>query len=174
MYLVKLGESKLKIIFIICYLLSGFVWAQEPGADPQVTPDISTGGGLVDVRTFDKRDVDKMLEPFRYDKSAKRDPFRLPEGKAPLVPRGFFGPFLMTQEVVLDTVQLKGVFIHPKNPKVLVKLRGNRVVTMGLKDYIGENFGYIAAIKPGKVIIVQTKEQNGQRYSTTRTLSIEK
>ena len=41
---------------------------------------------------------------------------------------------------------------------------------LGIKDYIGENFGYIAMIREKEVIVIQTIEDNNKRYSTTKVV----
>lgn len=121
--------------------------------------------------------VKEYSKPFVYSSQGQRDPFVLPEGINPLVPGPYFGPFLELQEVKLDNVKLKGVFLDPSRPKVLLQVRigdKEQMVRLGTNDYIGENFGYIAAIRDSEMIVVQTFDQGNKKYSTTRTISIEK
>ncbi|MBY0316481.1 MAG: pilus assembly protein PilP [Bdellovibrionales bacterium] len=121
--------------------------------------------------------VQEYAKPFMYERDGQRDPFVLPEGLNPLVPGPYFGPFLELQEVKLDNVKLKGVFLDPSRPRVLLQVRmrdKDSLVRLGKNDYIGENFGYIAAIRENEIVIVQTFDQGNKKYSTTRTISIEK
>ena len=121
--------------------------------------------------------VQEYSKPFIYRADGQRDPFVLPEGINPLVPGPYFGPFLELQEVKLDSVKLKGVFLDPSRPKALIQVRigdKEQMVRLGTNDYIGENFGYIAAIRDSEIVVVQTFDQGNKKYSTTRTISIEK
>ena len=47
---------------------------------------------------------------------------------------------------------------------------GGKQYRLGIKDYIGENFGYIATIREKEVVIIQTIEENQKRYSTTKVV----
>ncbi len=121
--------------------------------------------------------IQDYASPFVYEKDGQLDPFVLPEGLNPLVPGAYFGPFLELQEVKLDFVKLKGVFLDPSRPRVLVQVRiadKEKLVRLGKNDYLGENFGYIAAIRENEIVVVQTFDQGNKKYSTTRTISIEK
>lgn len=170
------------IYILLCFLLS--VHAQEEAEMAELEEAVQevkqTESSVVEeLSNVGTSEIDRLLQPFRYDPQGKRDPFIKPEGEdSPLYGHPVYGPFLSIQEVPLNKVKLRGVFIHPQNSKALFEIPGPgqnpKMIKLGLKDYIGENFGYIAAIRPGKVIIVQTKEQNGEKFSTTRTLSIEK
>ena len=42
-----------------------------------------------------------------------------------------------------------------------------------IKDYIGENFGYVATIREKEVVVIQTIEENEKRYSTTKVVFLE-
>ena len=160
--------------FLVSFLICSVSMAQEPTETAAPT----NPGVKEDMIAQDRSAIEKLLLPFEYSPDLKRDPFRIPQKSGPLNRRPIHGPFLPLQEIPLSEVRLKGVFIHPKYPKALFKIHlGNEkriYKRLGLKDYIGEDFGYIAAIRPGKVVIVQTKEQNGENFSTTKTLIIEK
>lgn len=166
-------------------------FAQEPGtAPPASTPPAEPVSAVepaspidgVSSAENDSIEIQRLLEPFLYVVEGKRDPFRIPAGTGPLSVRPVHGPFLKLQQYKLKDFKLKGVLIDAKNPKALLLLTASGPnappkplsIKVRLNQYLGESFGYIAAIRPGKVIIVQTKEQNGQRFSTTKTLTIEK
>lgn len=125
----------------------------------------------------------KLTQPFIYE-DGLRDPFVPPEGKAiPLVPKDLFGPLLEMQEVPLESVTVKGIFLDPVNPKALISYKNPHpssgqptefLKKISIKDYLGENFGVVSSIRDGQVIIVQTLEEGDKKSTTTRTLTIRK
>lgn len=164
------------------------IFAQEPPPPPDVleeapvaespaAPAAANTSGASSSLPPGRSLVQEYAKPFMYEREGQRDPFVLPEGLNPLVPGPYFGPFLELQEVKLDNVKLKGVFLDPSRPRVLLQVRmrdKDSLVRLGKNDYIGENFGYIAAIRENEIVIVQTFDQGNKKYSTTRTISIEK
>jgi Tfp pilus assembly protein PilP len=125
--------------------------------------------------------VSSLIKPFNYESANKRDPFAPPEVslEAPR-PVGLFGPLLAMQEVKLDEVKLKGIILNPTHPVALVqypdpnKAGATLKAKISVKDYLGENFGVVSAIRDGQVIIVQTLDQGDKKSTTTRTLTIRK
>lgn len=119
-----------------------------------------------------------LTKPFVYDRAGKRDPFAAPVGKPPpLIPGEVFGPFLELQEIPLESIVLKGIFLDPVSPKVLIEydVKGKKTFKrLTIRDYLGENFGVISSIRDGQVIVVQTLDQGDQKSTTTRTLTIRK
>ena len=110
------------------------------------------------------------LAPFYYNGQNSRDPFVAPEIAIPLKPGRIYGPFLPLQSFRLEDLRLKGVFWNIKSPKAIIKTPGGKSYNVGIKDYIGENFGYVAMIREKEVVVIQTIENQGQRYSTTKVL----
>ena len=96
----------IKISFFLFLFFPFLLQAQEPAAEVAAPPAEASPAPAPAIPSVDLvvRDVDKMLEPFRYNRTDKRDPFLLPEGKSPLNPRGLYGPFLKMQEIPLDKV----------------------------------------------------------------------
>lgn len=149
----------------------------EPGVAPEPSMDNSPVEELFQP-TPQKVGIEKLLSPFSYDPTVFRDPYRRPEGRLPLVERPLYGPFLPEQQYRLEDLDLRGVLMSSTSPKALIAVNlkegKTKIYRIGIKGYIGENFGYVAKILPSQVVIVQTKEQKGKTYSTTKTLSIEK
>jgi Tfp pilus assembly protein PilP len=125
--------------------------------------------------------VSSLTRPFIYDPTGKRDPFSAPETKLDVVkPSGLFGPLLAAQEIKLDDVTVKGIVLDPVRPRALIQYpdpnkQGAKIKTwVAVKDYLGENFGVVSAIRDGQVIILQTLEEGDKKSTTTRTLTIRK
>lgn len=125
----------------------------------------------------------KLTQPFIYEEG-QRDPFIPPEGKAvPLAQKELFGPLLEMQEIPLESVTVKGIFLDPVNPKALISYKNPHpssgqpdefLKKITIKDYLGENFGVVSSIRDGQVIIVQTLDEGDKKSTTTRTLTIRK
>lgn len=168
--------------------------APPPGtAAPAPTPAADSSGHVEtatppDAETYppattmttDESGMMKLIQPFVYNKTeTSRDPFKLPEvSLVPLTPGPFFGPFLGSQDINLDDVTLKGIILDPTRPKALIGYKDSNgkdtMTTVTIGDAIGDNFGRVQAIRDGKVIIVQTLEENGAWRTTTRVISVRK
>ena len=124
----------------------------------------------VSIEEMEFSSIQSYLEPFIYRGYDQRDPFRAPEVALPLVPGQVYGPFLPLQKFRLEELKVKGIFWNMKHPKALIFDPSGGTHRVGIKDYIGENFGYIASIREKEVVVIQTLEEEGQRYSTTKIL----
>ena len=146
--------------------------ANNPGASQGVN-----GAGQPGAKPEKKEEstisqIRRLLAPFIYNRSGLTDPFETRSAQQGLVAGKIYGPFLKNQNYRLSSFKLVGLLWGIDDPVALFS-RNNKVVRLGLKDYIGENFGYIASIREKEVVIVQTIEENGRRYSSTKVLFLE-
>ena len=84
-----------------------------------------------------------------------------------------YGPFLESQDHQLSNFTLKGLIWKTKTPLAIFKGPGDREYRLRVKDYIGENFGYIATIREKEVVVIQTVERGYKRYSMTKVIFLE-
>lgn len=150
-----------------------------PGTTAAKTAEKKVGGPPSIFDEVEGMLIKKLTAPFDYDRQAKRDPFRLPELSAiDIQLGGYFGPFLELQDVPLSDIKIKALILDPVNPKAVVayKAAEDKIISRKVKvgDYLGENFGYIQAIRDGQIIIVQTFVEGDQKLTTTKTLNIRK
>lgn len=115
-----------------------------------------------------------FLEPFIYQiQEGRRDPFRKPVyqtvgdglaggGSEPA------GPLLPLQRFDLDEISLIGIMWDVADPKAMFKDPGNKIHIVGKDQRIGKNNGYIAVIREGEVVVVETARINGELTYTTR------
>jgi Tfp pilus assembly protein PilP len=165
----------IQLLFIA--ILSFAQSAAPPAQDPKSIPSPAEAPPPAEGDSF----VSSLIKPFEYDSTNKRDPFAPPEVslEAPR-PVGLFGPLLPMQEVKLDDVKLKGIVLNPTHPVALVQFPGPTKESgmvkarVSVRDYLGENFGIVSAIRDGQVVIVQTLDQGDKKSTTTRTLTIRK
>lgn len=131
-------------------------------ADPGADKVEDTPTQISKIKTF--------LAPFVYVGSELRNPFQNQGGAAPLNPGEVYGPFLNVQDFTLSQFKLKGLLWKTDRPMALFEGPKGEQYRLGIKDYIGENFGYIATIREKEVVIIQTIEENQKRYSTTKVV----
>ena len=177
----------MKMLFaaLLIFQLHSFAWAQEedevaPPPPPANAGAVNGGESAVGAEAegsesminaeVEYSSIRSYLAPFVYRGSGGRDPFRAPEIALPLVKGSLYGPFLPLQKFKIEELTLKGLFWNIKNPKALVADPKGNVYKLGLKDYVGENFGYVASIREKELVIIQTMEEGGQRYSTTKII----
>lgn len=148
---------------------------------PSPTPEEITNPAAFENVNFDGEEsaIRKMTQPFIYERDKFRDPFQLPElPPVPLKPGLLYGPFLELQEVPLDQIEIRAIFIDPVKSSALVGYKNfegkEQMIKVLVGDPLGENFGVVQAIRNGKVIILQTLEENGEKSTTTKTLSVRK
>jgi Tfp pilus assembly protein PilP len=168
--------------------------AQPPAQEPEAAPapdaakadkakdgdnDGLADGKITDMSAASGINLAELIKPIEYNKEERgRDPFRLPDiPLEPLSPGPVFGPFSQMQEVPLDQIQVKGIILHPTSSKAIVAFKPpgadkEKTVVVRVGDPLGENFGRVQAIRDGKVIILQTLEENGALRTTTHVLSI--
>ena len=111
--------------------------------------------------------IQNYLKPIIYNRET-RDPFEKPA--TPLKMGQIYGPFLEPQNYNLDGFNLKGLIWKTRNPRAIFQGPDNKEYRLTIKDYIGENFGYIATIREKEVVVIQTIEENNRRYSTTKVV----
>ena len=134
----------------------------ETGTEALVEPEVPAVEQITRIQ--------KYLEPFKYDRETVRDPFEAQASSAPLKPGQVYGPFLEEQRFRLSEYTLKGLVWRTKNPIAIFRSPDKKDYRLSIKDYIGENFGYIATIREKEVVIIQTIEENNRRYSTTKVV----
>lgn len=138
----------------------------QPGTNPAIQDDTVDVGAEVTL-------IQGYLAPFLYDRTRYRDPFEIQGVNAPLEPGRVYGPFLPLQRHGLNAFKLTGVMWQTKKPVAVFKGPNDEEYRLTIKDYIGENFGYIASIREREVVVIQTIEEDGKRYSTTKVVFLE-
>ncbi len=138
----------------------------QPGAaEANAEPEESGEEKISEIQTF--------LQPFQYNREEFRDPFETQGSGSPLKPGQVYGPFLPLQTYRLSQFKLKGLMWGMKRPIAIFRDPDGGEHRLRIKDYIGENFGYVAMIREKEVVIIQTIEENQRRYSTTKVVFLE-
>lgn len=134
--------------------------ANDPGSDPNLrnSNDPLTG----------------LLDPFEYQPRGRRDPFVRPTVDKPVAEGVYHGPFLPLQRFNLTDLKLTAIIWDVARPKAMIIDPEQKVHIVGPNTKIGKNNGYIAAIREGEIVVVETTEEEGNLLSSTKILRIVK
>jgi type IV pilus assembly protein PilP len=162
--------------------------AQDPGAVPPPPPPLngqsgSTGlpqaGGMDTGAPSGDPNLGKsadpltgLLDPFDYQVRGRRDPFIKPNVDKPVAEGNSHGPFLPLQRFNLTDLKLTGIIWDVTRPKAMIVDPDNRVHIVGPNTKIGRNNGYIAVIREGEIVVVETVEEEGRLVSSTKIMRI--
>lgn len=134
------------------------------GAVPKVVAPGANTDAITDSGSF--------LEPYVFDmREGRRNPFRMPvpnEGS----PSDVLLPGTPLERFELDELKLVGILWDVKAPKAMIIDPQGEVHIIGKDDRIGRKRGYIAVIREGEVVVVETTSFNGENTYSTRVLRI--
>ena len=160
-------------------LCSPMTWAQTPsveGGARLTNPEIPQAGvpqaaeGEMDLG----RVLSGILDPFEYDPRGRRDPFVQPIEDAPVAPGADHGPLLPLQKFELTQVRLIGIIWDVRRPKAMIKDPDGNTHIVSTYTKIGGRHGYIASIREGEIVVVETIEREGKLVSSTQVVKIAK
>lgn len=116
--------------------------------------------------------LEGFFEEYEYDPTDKRDPF-LAYHEAPDAPQNIVLEPL--QKFSLSSLQLVGIIWHVKQPKALFVDSEKRSHVVFENSKIGNNNGYVAAIREGEVVIVESRrDTDGRIQYETQVLKLRK
>lgn len=111
-----------------------------------------------------------------YDPTGKRDPFRPFRDIRPQ--QGTGGSAAMTLEPLqrweLDRLQIVGILWEVRTPRAMVRDPDGSVYTIVKNSKIGRNEGYVAAIREGEVVVVETVYVDGVSTKETKVMEFRK
>lgn len=114
----------------------------------------------------DLSDLQGFLEPFLYDASNRRDPFQ---------------PFIEFREerglrpiskFDVDDFTLVGILWDNRDPKAMFIDPEQKVHIIGRDESIGRRNGYIAAIREGEVVVVESQRKQGDIVYKTKVIAL--
>jgi type IV pilus assembly protein PilP len=115
-----------------------------------------------------------MMDPFDYDPRGRRDPFGQPIPDKPLSQGLVHGPLLPLQRFELSQLRLTAILWDVRSPKAMLRDPGGIVYVVTPNSKIGPRNGYVAAIREGEIVVVETIEQDGRLVSTAQVVKIAK
>lgn len=117
-----------------------------------------------------------FLEPYLYDtREGRRNPFK----PATFIEPGslnnqMVGPSTPLERFELDELRLLAIIWDVKSPRAMFLDPANEVHTVGKDDRIGRRRGYIAVIREGEVVVVESSTYGGEPVYSTRILRMDK
>ena len=162
----------MKAIFVLLiFSLQGQVsFAQAP--PPAATPAPPSAASKLDLN-FNFPNFAGFLEPFIYESRGRRDPFAqvLPERQ--MNRNQANGPDLPLQQFELKDLRLTGIIWDVTRPRALLRDPKGRVHIVGPNAKLGRRNGYIAVIREGELVVVETVEEDGRLLSSTKIVKLD-
>ena len=167
------------------------VQAQQP-AQPQAQPQVPPAGQAPppapgqppapgtnvqgQQQNLISADIETLMAPYNYDSENRRDPFKpfTVDISADVVSEeGFFvGPVRPLQRFELENIIPVAIIWDVESPKAMFVDPTNEVHILGKDERIGRNNGYIAAIREGEVVVIETVKRKGQLSFKTSILKL--
>lgn len=113
-----------------------------------------------------------IMDPFDYDQRGRRDPFVEPIPDKPVEQGNVHGPLLPLQKFELAQLALVGIIWDVKHPKAMIKDPTGSTHVVGTNTKVGPRNGYIAVIREGEMVVVETTEQEGKLVSSAQVVKI--
>lgn len=113
-----------------------------------------------------------IMDPFEYDQRGRRDPFVQPIPDKPVEQGNIHGPLLALQKFDLSQLALVGIIWDVKHPKAMIKDPTGATHVVGTNTKVGPHNGYIAVIREGEMVVVETQEQDGKLVSSAQVVKI--
>jgi type IV pilus assembly protein PilP len=115
-----------------------------------------------------------FLDPFVYDSRGRRDPFAQPIDDRPATQGLAHGPLLPLQQFDLNQIRLVGIIWDVAHPRAMLKDPSGKTHIVGQNTKIGPRNGYIAVIREGEMVVVETIDRDGKLISTSQVVKIAK
>lgn len=148
--------------------------SQMPAAPAANTPSIPgsiPGTAPVSAAASVAAEVQGFLEPFFYDSKNRRDPFQAYTDFRPTENQPTLSPL---QRFDLDDLRLVGIMWDVHNPKAMFLDPDKQVHVAGRDESIGRKNGYIAVIREGEVVVVESARKDGQIQYKPRVIRMER
>lgn len=115
-----------------------------------------------------------LMDQFVYEPRGRRDPFIQPIPDRPALPQGMHGPLLPLQKFELGQLRLTGIIWDVANPRAMIRDPSGMMHVVGPNTKLGPRNGYIAVIREGEIVVVETVDQDGRLVSTAQVVRIMK
>ena len=155
----------------------------QPGEEPSNMDGNSAGDELPNLNpimdpslasTEDDSLFAGFMDPYEYDPRGRRDPFVQPLDEMPVVPGDPQGPVLPLQRFDLTELRLVGILWDVRNPRAMIRDPEGQTHVVGVNAKLGQRHGYVASIREGEIIVVETIEQDGELVPTSQVVKIAK
>ncbi|MEK2644480.1 pilus assembly protein PilP [Bdellovibrio sp. BCCA] len=155
---------------------------QQPPQQPNVPPppmenEMPVGDGAT-AQTPPPASI-LPSDGYRYDPTGKRDPFKVFRTVRPkdnggsdiAKPNEILEPL---QRWEIERLQVVGILWDVRTPRAMIRDPDGAVFTVTKNSKIGRSEGFVAAIREGEVVVVETKYDDGKSVKETRVLELKK
>ena len=114
-------------------------------------------------------------DDYFYDPTGKRDPFK--PFRAAVIPSAGqkqTAALEPLQKYELDRLQIIGILWEVRTPRAMVRDPDGIVHTVVKNTRIGRNEGYVAAIREGEIVVIETRYEDGKPVKEPRVLEFRK
>ena len=156
---------------------------EEPGEEVDVSGAAAAGANELKKKTEAETSkaaaprssrVTDMMVPFPVENALElRDPFSIPTTDKPVAPGSVHGPVMALQKFPLSAMKVTGIIWDVSRPKAMVLDPNGSTHIVGLNAKIGNNNGYVAVIREGEIVVVETTDDQGRLISSATTVKIE-
>lgn len=156
--------------------------AEEVPPSSPVQPMVETGGadqnsGYGDGATAAQAPMsDSYSDGYYYDPSGKRDPFSPFKVIRPqMADIGGANEVLEPlQRWELERLQVVGILWEVKTPRAMIRDPDGVVFTITKNSKIGRNEGFVAAIREGEIVVLETRYEEGKAIKEPRIMEFRK
>lgn len=142
----------------------------ETGRDSSTVDDYGDGATAAQVPTRDS-----FSDGYFYDPSGKRDPFIPFKVIRPqMADTGAMEVLEPLQRWELERLQVVGILWEVKTPRAMIRDPDGVVFTITKNSKIGRNEGFVAAIREGEVVILETRYEEGKAIKEPRIMEFRK
>lgn len=173
---------KIWISFFFIAVASVLVFAETASISPS-TPQSSTETSVPISSVTSMQDLNpvsaSILIPYVYDPEQRRDPFKEFAPKINTVINkeatdegSVMGPLAPLQRYSLDELNLAGIIWGVNEPKAMFLDPKGQTYIVGKDERIGHKNGYIAEIREGEVVIIETEKVKGKLISSAKVIKL--
>jgi type IV pilus assembly protein PilP len=165
---------RLLLLTLVTLITLNFAQAQTAGANqaanqaPTLDKTIAGDPNSPDVRAM----FQGIMDRFDYEPRGRRDPFVQPVPDKPVEQGSIHGPLLALQKFELSQLSLVGIIWDVKHPKAMIKDPTGKTHVVSTNTKVGPRNGYIAVIREGEMVVVETQDQEGKLVSSAQVVKI--
>lgn len=153
--------------------------APRPPAPPANAPTNVPAGASVNELPPVSSGTAVAGDAYSYDGTGRRDPFRpyrssRPDSSVKVKGPNDEVPLEPLQKVDVESLSIMGILWDVKQPRALVRDGGGQMHTLVRNTKVGRYNGYVAAIREGEVVVIETIEDEGRQIKRTKILEFKK
>lgn len=145
------------------FVLGVFAQGADPNAPAPAPNGVLKGLDSLSTEAF----LQGLMDPYDYNPRARRDPFDTPVPDKPMDKGLPYGPAIGLQQFDLGMLKLVGVLWDVKKPRAMLVDPAGKIHVVGPNAKVGQRNGYVAVIREGEIVVVETTEDEATGHLTT-------